>query len=151
MLVYRVSREKYAYDLSGEGARLHGGRWNHLLTPCVYSSASRALALLEFSVHITAEEIPMDLVMMTIEVDDSDLMEVAQDKLPADWQQTPVPVSTQDLGNLILNETDLLLVGVPSVVVPREYNYLINPRFVKGGNAVVIHQEKIDYDLRIKW
>ena len=51
MTRYRVVRRKYA-DLSGEGARLYGGRFNPPGIPAVYSSQNIALALLEILVHV---------------------------------------------------------------------------------------------------
>ncbi|HEY0678682.1 MAG TPA: RES domain-containing protein, partial [Chitinophagaceae bacterium] len=41
MIVYRIGRTKWAKLLDGEGARLYGGRWNHIGVPCVYTSESR--------------------------------------------------------------------------------------------------------------
>ena len=61
MLVYRIGRTKRAGDLTGEGSRLNGGRWNHKLTPCIYTSESRALALLEYTVNVNIDEIPRAL------------------------------------------------------------------------------------------
>jgi RES domain-containing protein len=49
MTCYRVVRRKYA-DLSGEGARLFGGRFNPPGIPAVYSSQNIALAVLEMSI-----------------------------------------------------------------------------------------------------
>ncbi len=46
MLVYRVGKTRFAKDLTGEGARLNGGRWNNIGTPCIYTAESRALAIL---------------------------------------------------------------------------------------------------------
>jgi RES domain-containing protein len=55
--VYRIARAPYA-DLSGEGARLNGGHWNHVGTPAVYTAENRALAVLEPLVHVTPRRVP---------------------------------------------------------------------------------------------
>jgi RES domain-containing protein len=62
---YRVVRRPYA-GLTGEGARLYGGRFNPPGIPAVYTSQSIALALLEILVHIDKAEVPRDYVVMAI-------------------------------------------------------------------------------------
>ena len=67
MLLYRISKSKYAKDLSGEGARRAGGRWNFKGTPVVYTADSTALATLEtldFNGHII-DELPKSNNRMT--------------------------------------------------------------------------------------
>ncbi len=148
--VYRITRSRYGQDLSGEGARLMGGRWNHVLTPCVYTSFSRALALLEYSANTQYGEIPNDLVIMTIQLDVAEILELWDEKLPKDWLDYPASNSTKDLGSLIFNETDVKVLAVPSVIVPQEYNYLLNPARLVPGEARLIHTKAIDFDFRIK-
>lgn len=148
--VYRVTRSRYGKDLSGEGARLMGGRWNHVLTPCVYASVSRALALLEYSANTHYGDIPADLVMMTIQVDVAEIMEIWEEKLPKDWRDYPAPNSTKDIGSLIFNETDVKVLAVPSVIVPQEYNYLLNPARLLPGDAIIRQITPIAFDGRIK-
>jgi RES domain-containing protein len=46
--VWRICRRPFA-DLSGEGARLYGGRWNAPGRPLIYAAESAALAVLEVS------------------------------------------------------------------------------------------------------
>jgi RES domain-containing protein len=150
MIVYRVAQKKYAKDLSGEGARRNGGRWNHVLTPCLYTSESRALALLEFSVNTEVDRIPTQLVMLTLEVPEDNFMQVKRDLLPPDWNAYPHTISTQNLGTLILNESDLSVIGVPSSVVQQEWNFLLNPRTLPEGWPVIIEMADLRYDLRIK-
>jgi RES domain-containing protein len=150
MIVYRVAGKRYAYDLSGEGSRLFGGRWNHAGTACLYTSESRALALLEYSVNVEATEIPSHLIMLTLEVPDDAFMQIKRDKLPSDWQVSPQPISTQNLGTFILQESDLQVVGVPSAVVPEEWNFLLNPSRLLKGWPVIVEAKEILYDFRIK-
>ncbi|MGI8637275.1 MAG: RES family NAD+ phosphorylase, partial [Segetibacter sp.] len=74
MIVYRIGRLKYSKDLSGEGAKLNGGRWNHKLTPCLYTSASRSLAILEYTVNVNIDDIPRALSMTTLEIPDKKIL-----------------------------------------------------------------------------
>ena len=75
MIVYRIGSTKYANDLTGEGARLNGGRWNHKLTPCVYTSESRSLAILEYTVNVNVYDIPRALSMASIEIPETSILE----------------------------------------------------------------------------
>ena len=63
----RLAREPFQ-DLDGEGARLHGGRWNSVGTPVVYTSSTLALAVLEMLVHVDPEDLPKDLVALRPDV-----------------------------------------------------------------------------------
>ncbi|HMP94283.1 MAG TPA: RES family NAD+ phosphorylase, partial [Phnomibacter sp.] len=47
MVVYRIAACSYINDLSGEGAYLHGGRWNSPGTRLLYTAENPALAMLE--------------------------------------------------------------------------------------------------------
>jgi len=51
MDLFRVTRKKYIDDLSGEGSRLYGGRWNHKGAAVIYTSESISLAAMEVLVH----------------------------------------------------------------------------------------------------
>src|SRR6202008_2059462 len=55
MIVYRVTLARHAGDLTGEGARLHGGRWNPPGIPVIYASLSVALASIECFVNTPSE------------------------------------------------------------------------------------------------
>ena len=99
MEVFRVSATRRARDLSGVGARLHGGRWNHKGFPVVYASTSRSLASLEFLVHVPWGIAPDDLSMISIFIPDDASLEVLHlDDLPAGWESSPPPLKIADLG-----------------------------------------------------
>ena len=83
MRVYRIASTKYASNDS-EGARLHGGRWNEMGTPVIYSSASPSLAALEVLVHF--QLIPADYRIISIVIpDDLKIESIEATSLPADW------------------------------------------------------------------
>lgn len=148
MLVYRISKTQYADDLNGTGAKLFGGRWNHIDTPCIYTSQSIALAVLEFSVNVNIEFIPRALSIITFEIDDRLIKEIKLKKLPGDWKEVPAPFSTKDLGTKHL-KNGVPILKIPSTVIPMEFNYLINPFFDKA-HFKILKIEDFIYDLRIK-
>ena len=66
---WRICRRPFA-DLSGEGARLYGGRWNSPGRPVVYAAEAAALAVLEVRVHLDLDWslLPADYVLMAIDL-----------------------------------------------------------------------------------
>src|SRR5215213_3712747 len=103
MKVYRLANRKYAKDKTGEGAKLHGGRWNHIGTPCLYTSESRSLAILEYSVNIELFSIPRTLCIITFDIPEDSMLECSISNLPGNWTQSPAPAETKDFGTVILS------------------------------------------------
>lgn len=150
MIVYRVAKKQYAEDLTGEGARLHGGRWNHPMTPCLYASESRALAILEYSVNVQLVLMPLVIMLVSIEIPTEHLMTIRRDRMPRDWNAVPAPESTKNMGTLILNDSNVPVFGVPSSIVPEEWNYVINPRVLLPHLIRIADTREFAYDFRIK-
>lgn len=149
MRVYRISNTRFARDVSGEGARLHGGRWNHIETPCLYTSHSRSLAVLELSVNVSTASVLQYLSMVEIEIsDDMLILDIAA--LPANWREAPAPASTKDFGTDLLNKNQHVIIKVPSSVIPEEFNYLMNPKHARAGECRIIEVKDFVYDIRIK-
>lgn len=115
--------------LSGIGASKYGGRWNHPGTPVVYASSSVALAAMEVFVHLAAGVAPPNHMLVRINIpDDIATSATTIDKPPADWQRIPAPASTREIGTNWARSGRSVLLRVPSVVIPSEYNYLLNPQ-----------------------
>ena len=127
--LYRKRRRELAF--SGEGARLEGARWNLPGTPVVYAASTLGLALLEFLVHVDPSE--MNLARLDLETRTADIpsdlaiLEVPSRSLPDQWNAIPWSRSSQTYGTRFLHEAKYLAIAVPSVVVPSERNYLLNP------------------------
>lgn len=150
MIVYRIGRTKYANDLTGEGARLNGGRWNYKLTACLYTSESRALAVLEYTVNVNIDDIPRDLSITELEIPEHSLLELTRAELPGNWRETPVPSSTKDFGTELLKKAGFSALKIPSAIIPNEYNYLLNPLHKSHFQVSIISIEDFIYDVRIK-
>lgn len=149
MEVYRISRSKWANDLQGEGAKLFGGRWNRRGTSCLYTSSSRSLAVLEYSVNVNLDEIPRALSIVTIKIPDQ-ILEIPEEDLPGNWKDVPAPGSTREFGTKILNEGRHLIIRLPSAVIPQEFNYIINPEHRDLKLCKIISIEDFVYDVRVK-
>ncbi|WP_249978051.1 RES family NAD+ phosphorylase [Vreelandella olivaria] len=128
MTGYRLIKKRWvgnAFD--GEGARLYGGRWNSKGTPCVYLASSESLAMLEVMVHLEDYNLLQRYTLFAVTFNESAVLSLPDDELPKDWQAEPAPESTSEIGDGWLASLSSLVLVVPSVVVPREVNYLLNP------------------------
>lgn len=150
MIVYRIGRIKYANDLTGEGARLFGGRWNNKGIGCLYTSASRALALLEYTVNIDIDDIPRALSITIIEIPERSIKILEEANLPGDWKHSPAPSSTKIFGSKLLLTAAEPVIRIPSTVIPDEFNYLLNPLHSDSDKFKIINVNDFVYDVRIK-
>jgi RES domain-containing protein len=150
MIVYRIGKTKYANDLSGEGARLNGGRWNHKLTPCIYTSESRALAVLEYTVNVNIDDIPRALSITTFDIPDKGIAVFAEANLPGNWRAIPAQSGSKDFGTALL-KADAPVIKIPSSIIPEEYNYLLNPLHPDSRHFKIVDVKDFVYDVRIKF
>lgn len=150
MIVYRIGKTTFSRDLSGEGARLFGGRWNQVLTPCVYTSESRALALLEYTVNVNIDDIPRGLSITSIEIPGEGIHEVSQKELPGDWTTIPAPSSTREFGTAFLKSLAKPVLRIPSIIISHEFNYILNPLHTDSKRFKIVSVEDFVYDVRIK-
>jgi RES domain-containing protein len=150
MIVFRLSKAKFANDLTGKGAEKSGGRWNSKGTALVYTSASRALCTTEIAVHTPLGNLPLDYKLISIDIPDNiHIQEVSEQKLPADWKSIPHVHSTQKIGDKFVEEEIFAVLKVPSVVVQDEYNYLINPAHIESHKITLKAIEPFSFDERL--
>lgn len=152
MIVWRITRAAHR-ALDGEGARLHGGRWNGEGRAVVYTSASLSLAALEYLVHVEPLLAPSDLIAMEIALPDAAGMgaSVTPEDFPAgDWRQCPAPEWQAELGDLWIDDATFLWLAVPSAVVPEEYNILINPLNSGMSSVRVLSTRPFSFDGRLR-
>ncbi len=154
MRVYRVERKKYLKTtLKGIGAALtEGYRWNSLNTYLVYTAESRALATLEVSVHLDlSEDLPTDRFYVEVDIpDDIQVLEIEPKDLPENWDSRPPILETQFIGGDFVQDGRAAVLKVPSCVVHKEYNYLINPNHPDSSRIKVISETVMNFDPRIK-
>ena len=107
---------------------MYGGRWSKKGVGILYTSANRALATVEYLVHVPLSLVPNNLDIATIQIPDSiNPREVSISDLPANWRDYPVSPELAELGTHWALSTETLLLRVPSAVVEGEFNILINP------------------------
>lgn len=135
--VWRVAKAGFA-AFDGEGARLHGGRWNRPGVRVVYTSGSLSLAALEYFVHVDTDLAPEDLVAVRAEIPPGVAVTRSEaEDLPRDWRSFPAPEALQDVGMEWLRQAESLVLSVPSAVVPEERHYLLDPAHDDFGHVSV--------------
>ena len=151
MRVWRLCKERYASTaFTGEGARLFSGRWNFAGVPMVYTSTSRALAVLEIFVHMPKVVAPDDFVFVgaTLRVDTSQAERIHPADLPPDWHRTNHPV-LQGLGSEWAGSGRSLVLMVPSVIIEGEWNALINPAHPDAASITLEEPTAFHFDHRL--
>jgi RES domain-containing protein len=129
----------------GAGAGMHGGRWNPVGAPVIYAAGSLSLAMLERLVQrrnlagtlLVAAEAPDDLAV-------EDLMAA----LPPGWRVLGSPEAVA-AGGAWLAAGRTALLRVPSAVVPREANYLVNPAHPDAARLRVGVPEPLEWGARL--
>jgi RES domain-containing protein len=126
---YRLLKRKWkdvAFD--GEGARLYGGRWNSRGKSAIYLAGSQSLAMLEVMVHLNDYRLLASYVLFEVRFPADQISDLSDAEIRKDWQAQPAPTSTAEVGDAWLDQNAGLALAVPSVIVPREKNYLLNTR-----------------------
>ncbi len=152
---FRIAKRKFSLNkgmmLSGRGALLYGGRWNSPGRAVVYTSQSLSLATLEVAVHLNAADKIMAYRSMALEIPDELVLPMDPADLPTGWDAMQVePKAAQSWGDAWFDDQISAVLEVPSVVIPRESNYLINPEHPDFDQIKCGPIEKHFMDRRIK-
>lgn len=148
MIVYRIGDCNFIKDLSGKGAALYGARWNSKNTHMLYTAQSASLALLEAVVHIG--KLPSNrYCMATIQLPEDPILQLKAAELPTNWHENPAPDILKKIGDEFVKKGKYLAMGVPSVLMDIEYNYLINPSHSLFGAIKIIEQRPLKIDERV--
>ena len=149
MRAWRIVKEKHAATaFNGEGARLYGGRWNSVGVSVIYTSGTKALAALESLLHLNPPVI-FKYLTIPIEFDNASVETIAPATLPADWTDEPPPPSTKDIGDTWVKEARSAVLEIPSVIIPGEANYLLNPAHPDFKKIVIGKPEPFSFDPRL--
>ena len=145
MVLFRIARKERIQDLSGIGAQLFGGRWNEKGVPALYASSSLSLSALEILVHTDKNHPPVDMAYAEIYVPDNllsqKLVRLGEDE------------NALDYGTNWLKQKQGLLLKVPSVILPYEYdhdfNVILNPLHEDYNKVFVSSVHDFSFDVRL--
>ena len=147
MDVYRISKCQYIDDLKGTGSAAYTGRWHSKGTYILYTAASPSLALLESVVHLST--IPLlDYCMISLKIPDDNVLIMDIASLPPYWADNPAHSSLGMIGDKFVKANKYLAMRVPSVIMPEEYNVLINPNHKDFEKVTINYRRKIPIDRR---
>ena len=144
-------RRPYAgAPFDGEGAYRYGGRWSSPGTRVSYASEHESLAMLEYFVHLDADNLPPDLLLATVDVPDDVRRErIGTSQLPPHWRDTPAPPELIRYGDEFLQRAECGVLLVPSALAPSENNWLINPVHPDFRRMTVLETQPLNYDQRL--
>jgi RES domain-containing protein len=114
----------------------------------VYCADSRALAALEILVH--AQGLGSSPELVFFEVDFPQEVRIhAPRTLPDGWNGEPVESPSQAVGAKWISEAAAAVLKVPSAVIPKEFNLILNPAHPDFKKARVRGPEKFALDPRL--
>jgi RES domain-containing protein len=128
---WRLVNQRFArIAFDGEGARLYGGRWNSNGVAVVYTAQSQSLAALELLANADSASLLERYVFISVEFSSHLVQKVDFSSMPQNWQADPAPQESKDIGDTWVASGSSCVLQVPSVIVPAESNFLLNPRHV---------------------
>jgi RES domain-containing protein len=150
MFVYRITKAEYA-ALDGTGGLYAPGRWHRKGLPVIYTSEHASLAAWEKIVHVASfENLPDNLLLVKIEIPDKiEIQEVLESILIKGWDGFPFASETVNFGASFLREKKYLAIKVPSVIIPDEFNIILNPQHPEIQKCKVISETPFLFDKRI--
>ena len=156
MIVWRLAPRRHATSLDGAGNRDQGARWNSGRgRGVVYASLNVATCVLETFVHFgptLRAKLPENLVLVEIQVpDDAGVLRVEPAEIPADADVRDVGRRTwyQRTGDAWLERAEALVLLAPSIVVPREWNAMLNPAHPRMADVAIGASEPFRLDPRL--
>jgi RES domain-containing protein len=146
---WRIVKARHAASaFSGEGASRFGGRWNSRGTWVVYVSSTQSLAALETLVHLNPP-VPFRYLAFSITFDDALVETFRTTTLPPDWTDEPPAPSSKAIGDQWVKQARSAVLKLPSVIIPSEANYLLNPSHPHFPKIIIGKPEPFTFDPRL--
>ena len=148
MIVYRLTSGQFSNDLSGNGAKLYGGRWNSFGLPALYTTEHISLAVLEMLVHIKNFQTPLNYFLITFEIPAQvSLVSIDYKKMKKNWKDDSSYL--QSMGDAFLTSKQSLVLKVPSAIVEAENNFIVNPAHPDLVKIKILKSENFIFDKRL--
>lgn len=128
LTVWRLCAAKYgASAYSGEGAELYGGRWSPPGLRLAYAAESRSLAVVEVLAHTDEADRLVNIAWVLVPAELPVALIEKPARFPESWRRYPHSPETQRVGAEWAQARRSPALRLPSVMVPGEFNYLLNP------------------------
>ncbi len=107
--------------------------------------------MLENVVHKSIQTgLDYETMVISIADEESAFSRIKISDLPANWREISLYPKLQDLGSKWYQNKESLILQVPSVIIPQEFNYVINVNHPEFKNMVtLIRQEEFLLDSRL--
>ena len=148
---WRIVKEKHARAaFSGEGARIFEGRWNSAGVRMVYCSEHLSLAALEILVHTQPLMMRDKFRAFRVSWDESLMTIVDLRKLPKGWNGQPPGAASKMIGDDWIKKAGSAVLALPSVIVPQERTFLLNPKHHDFGKIKIKDTGDFSLDPRLR-
>ena len=147
---WRIVKARYAAAaFDGEGAKRSGGRWNSPGRRVIYTSATASLAILEILAHLGSARALTAWVLIECRFEPVLVTSLDPSMLPPQWQRYPAPAGVQALGDRWIDAGSSAVLAVPSVLVPQEKYYLLNPVHPDFARIEILPPVPFEIDARL--
>ena len=128
---------------------VHGGRWNSPGAAVVYTSQSLSLAALEMLVHLEPEHLLESYRAIAVTFDEELARTLTREQLPRNWRSDRPPPRLQAVGNEWVKNNTSAVLRVPSVIIPEESNFLLNPAHPDFHRLTIGKPRRFQFDPRL--
>ncbi|MFI5161605.1 MAG: RES family NAD+ phosphorylase [Sphingobacteriales bacterium] len=149
MEVFRIAKESFSKELTASG---RANRWNIDDQYMIYTGNSRSLSTLELIVHKNAVTPAFKYKVMIISIADEERLftHLLQTDLPRNWRSMIAYPGLQKLGGDWYQSNRSLILKVPSAIIPKEHNFIINTKHPDFGSMVsLVRTEDYFWDDRL--
>ena len=148
MEVFRISKQAFSHQLTSSGV---ANRWNNDNEFVIYTASSRALATLEFLVHLNLVKPSFTCKTLVIDIPEtSEFIDVIRkEDLPDDWREIDSYPALQTIGSEWYRNNHSPVLKVPSAIIPQEFNYIINTRHPQFNEIDLADTEDYFWDIRL--
>ena len=116
--------------------------------PVVYTAANQSLAMLEMLVQ--DQPLRARYVMIEARIPSGVTIDrVSIDDLPSDWREIGTRQKLQAIGVEWAGKRNAAVLAVPSAIVPRESDYLLNPLHPAFKRIHISKPSTVEMDLRL--
>jgi RES domain-containing protein len=148
IIASRLCRPAHA-AFDGAGGLVREGRWHERGHRVVYAADSEALAALEILVHLSSVGQFPEYICVKASIPESFVLDIRDfDRLPAGWNRRD-PGETRAIGARWLSGGSSAVLKVPSIVVPRESNYMFNPAHPRLSEIELSEPLAFEFDVRL--
>lgn len=151
MTLWRIAARKGRHAVSGDGARLYGGRWNRPGLRAVYASEQLSLAVLETLVHLDTDTPLASAWVIRIDLPISpQVTRLSPADLESGWDRLNSPVC-EKAGTAWLESGAGPILVVPSAIVPEERNVILNPEHTFFADGIPYSvTRRFSFDARLR-